>query len=79
MSCTCHVIRENSSGMSYSLHTLGVLCGYCEAVIEAEIAREEWEALTPAEQIAHRWNHARRYRLPARRPGSPVDPDAPPF
>ena len=36
--CTCHSIRENSQGQSYSYHMLGVLCPTCESAAE-EAAR----------------------------------------
>ncbi len=60
--CTCHSIRENSAGQSYSYHMLGVLCPSCESAIAEEQFQAEWDALEPAEQvrreIASRWDAA---------------------
>jgi len=71
-SCTCHSILERSDGMTYSLAILGVECGSCEARGEWywEQARraELTEAQRTAEDVAHRWNHARYVTLPRRRP-----------
>ena len=77
--CTCHSIREGHGGITYTLHILGVLCDHCEAAIADAEAQAAWDAMTPAEQIAARWNYGRRYSLPRRRPGAPVIPDAAPF
>ena len=58
--CTCHSIREGHGGITYTLHILGVLCDHCEAAIADAEAQAAWDAMTPAEQIAARWNYARR-------------------
>ena len=73
MGCTCNSIRENGSGMSYSLAMLGVNCGYCEAEAEEWEWRERRAQMTEAERVAEdiatRWSLARFHLDRAVRPG----------
>lgn len=81
--CTCHSIRENSSGVSYSYYMLGVLCPSCEADMadyEEEARRADLtEKERIAEDIAGRWWKACNRIERMSRPGAPRDLWEPPF